>query len=233
MNQKSSIIIAIALLLSSIVLAYGLVKMRSQQNFVTVKGLSEREVMADQGWWSINAQYGANSVSEIQQNVESIQSTIAGFLKDKGFTEEEINVESINIYQNNYQGALTRLNADIKISVQTSNIVKLKTATKDVGELLQAGLLIQSDKWASGPKYYFTKFKDLKKEMLAEATVAAKDAAQEFATNSGATVGKIRRANQGVFQILPGNKTQDNEVFYDEKIIRVVSTFESVVSKTK
>ncbi len=59
--------------------------------------------------------------------------------------------------------------------------------------------------------------------MLAEATKEAKEAAQEFATNSGSSVGKMRRANQGVFQILPGNRTQEDQVFFPEKIVRIVS----------
>ena len=226
MKQTNSISIAIALVISSIILAYGMTQIKKQQNYVTVKGLSEREVIADQAWWSINAQYGANTVDAIQNKVISIQTTIKDFLREQGFSESEINVENINIYQNNYQGAVTRLNADVRISVTTEDISKVKLAVKASGILLEKGILIQSDKWASGPKYYFTQFKDIKKEMLAEATIAAKEAAQEFARNSGAEVGDIRRANQGVFQILPGNKTQDNQEFFDKKIIRVVSTFD-------
>ncbi len=226
MPTKSAITIAVGMFVSSIIIAIGMMNIKKQQNFVTVKGLSEREVVADQAWWSINAQYGANTISDIQNKVSWTQNEITTFLSNSGFGESEIKVESINIYQNNYQGALTRLNAEIKISVLTEDINKVKNASKSIGDLLAKGILIQSDKWASGPKYYFTKFKDIKKEMLAEATHAAKDAAQEFAQNSGAQVGNIRRANQGVFQILPGNKTQDNEEFYDQKIIRVVSTFE-------
>ncbi|NNE25208.1 MAG: SIMPL domain-containing protein [Saprospiraceae bacterium] len=226
MKQNNYLGIALAIVLSSIILAFGMTQIKKQYNYVTVKGLSEREVFADQAWWSINAQYGANTVDAIQSKVVMIQTTIHDFLKEQGFSEGEINVENINIYQNNYQGALTRLNADVRISVTTPEIRKVKQAVKASGVLLEKGILIQSDKWASGPKYYFTQFKDIKKEMLAEATVAAKEAAQEFAKNSGSKVGTIRRANQGIFQILPANKTQDNQEFYDKKIIRVVSTFD-------
>jgi len=226
MNTRSIVIVSGALVLSSLILAFGMSRIKNQQNYVTVKGLSEKEVTADQAWWSINAQYGANSIQDIQNKVQWIQIEIETFLLSKGFVEEEINIESINIYQNNYQGARTTLNADLKISVSTSDVLKVKNASKEIGELLGKGILIQSDKWASGPKYYFTRFNELKKEMIAEATHVAKEAAQEFAINSGSKVGKIRRANQGVIQILPGNKTQDNEEFYSQKIVRVVSTFD-------
>lgn len=224
MKTTTSLILALTLIISSIILAFGMTKIKTQNNYVTVKGLSEKSVTADRAWWSINAQYGGNTVEEIQSQIGYIQTRITEFLKKHNFSEEEINVESINIYQNNYREATSRLNVDIRISVTTDNVEKVHQASKSVTELIADGILIQSDKWASGPKYYFTKFKDLKKEMLQEATKEAKAAAKEFAVNSDSEVGKIRRANQGVFQILPGNKTEENEVFYVDKIIRVVST---------
>ena len=216
----------LGLIISSLILSFGFGKIKAKNNYVTVKGLSEREVMADKAWWGINAQISANSVEEIQNRVSKVESQIKSFLKNQGFTEEETNVEGFNIYENNYQGAVSKYNANINLSVSTSDIEKVKKGSKSVGDLIAKGILIQADKWASGPKYYYTKFKEIKKEMLAEATKEAKAAAQEFANNSGSNVGKIRRANQGVFQILPGNQMQEDQVFFSDKIIRVVSTFD-------
>lgn len=181
-------------------------------------------MIADKAWWSINSQYGANTTEDVQAGLNRVEAQVRGFLLNHNFTEEEINLEGINIYANNYQGAGSRYTANIKISVTTNNIQKVKTASKSVTDLISMGILLQADKWAAGPKYYFTKFKELKTEMLAEATQEAKNAAEQFAINSGSTVGDIRRANQGVFQILPGNRTQEDHVFVSDKIIRVVST---------
>lgn len=224
MNKSSALYIAIGLILSSLILSFGMTKIKSKNNYVTVKGLSEKEVVADRAWWSINTQITANNTAEMQERIAKIESHIKGFLKKQGFVESEINVPSLNVYQSHFQGAPTKLNGDYKISVSTTDIGKVQSSVKSTGDLINKGILLQSDQWSAGPKYYFTKFKELKKEMLAEATKEAKAAAQEFANNSGSAVGKIRRANQGVFQILPGNRTQENEVFFSDKIIRVVST---------
>ncbi len=63
--------------------------------------------------------------------------------------------------------------------------------------------------------------------MLEEATKNAKEAALEFAKSSGSKVGKIRRANQGVFSILPGEQTSNAmEMQQINKKVRVVSTIE-------
>ncbi len=229
MYNQAAFVLAGGFILGCVILAFGLKQVRPTSNYVTVKGLSEREVMADKAWWSIHAQFGANTVAVIQSSIREVETEIKNFLTEKGFTQDEISIEGINIYQNNYQGAPTRLNADVRVSVTTNDIEKVRSASEAVTELIAKGLLIQSDKWASGPKYYFTKFKVLKKEMLAEATREAKAAAEEFAANSSSRVGVIRRANQGVFQILPGNRTNENEVFFPDKIIRVVSTVDYVL----
>ncbi len=226
MNLKTSIYLGISMIISSIILAFGFSKIKEQVNFVTVKGLSEKEVVADKAWWSLNTQVSANTTAEMQRNIQYIESQFKTFLKDNGFTEDEMNQASLNVYQNNYKDATSRLQGDYKLSLTTNDIEKVKDAIKLTGDIFSKGILLQSDPWSAGPKYYFTKFKSLKKEMLAEATKEAKAAAQEFADNSGSNVGKIRRANQGVFQILPGDRTNENEVFYSDKIVRVVSTFE-------
>jgi hypothetical protein len=63
--------------------------------------------------------------------------------------------------------------------------------------------------------------------MIADATARAREAAVEFARDSESALGGIRRANQGVFEILardpePGLGEQSRI----EKTVRVVSTVE-------
>jgi hypothetical protein len=68
---------------------------------------------------------------------------------------------------------------------------------------------------------------DLKPEMIAEATSRARESAEQFAKDSGSRLGGIRRANQGVFVILPRDRAPGvDESSQVEKIVRVVSTVE-------
>jgi hypothetical protein len=224
MTNRGLLFLALGVVISAVILGSFHYSSRAVQNYVTVKGLSERVVVADKGWWAIQASYGANSVQEVQERVEWVEEKIRDFLEKSGFTSDEIKVESINIYRNNYQGAVTRMNVDLRVTINSDKVDLINATSGRVGELIASGILITSDKWSTGPKYYFTKFSDLKTDMLAEATHEAKRAADEFAANSGSSVGKIRRANQGVFQILPGNRTSESEEFYIDKIVRVVST---------
>ncbi len=105
---------------------------------------------------------------------------------------------------------------------------------KSLGEtekLLKAGVLLdgQMDGIAN-PRYTITVFNELRPQLLAEATKNARLTAQQFASDSGAKIGKIRSANQGTIQIF-GSDGNDESAYYSPtstpvKKIRVVSTFE-------
>jgi len=100
-----------------------------------------------------------------------------------------------------------------------------------VGELVAAGVALTSGAgYGTGPTYLFTKLNDLKPAMLAEATANARDAAAEFAKRSGAQVGDLKRASQGLFEILPRDQAPGiPEGSQLEKVLRVVTTLEYVL----
>ena len=75
------------------------------------------------------------------------------------------------------------------------------------------------------PTFIFSGLNNIKPGMIAKATQGARKAAEQFAVDSGSRVGKIRTANQGIFQILPLFETYginvDNEI---TKRVRLVTT---------
>jgi len=221
-----AIILSIGFIVGSIALGVYMKQARSNDSFVTVKGLSEREVTADRGWMAVNTSFGSNSLEDIKAKMNSQEGKIISYLKDKGFASNDITTDNINIYQNDYNNASFRFNANLRVTVSSTDVDAIEKASGDKSGLISKGVLTSGDKWQNGPKYYYTKFTDVKTEMIAEATHEAKRSAEQFATNSGASVGNIRRANQGVFQFLPGDRSNESAEFYKEKIIRVVSTLD-------
>ena len=59
------------------------------------------------------------------------------------------------------------------------------------------------------PQYYYTKLSELKIEMIAQATKDANERAKKIAENAGSTVGSLKNANMGVFQIVAQNSSED------------------------
>lgn len=97
-----------------------------------------------------------------------------------------------------------------------------------MGELVDAGVVLAAEGGRhAGPGYLFTRLKDLKPEMIAEATANARRSAEQFAADAGSRLGGIRRANQGVFVIQPRDRapaiTEQSQL---HKTVRVVSPIE-------
>ena len=103
----------------------------------------------------------------------------------------------------------------------------IQSASQDIGDLIEAGVVFSSGGYGSGPTYLFTRLNDLKPAMLAEATANARAAADEFAKKANTRIGGIKHAAQGFFEILPRDQapgiSQEGQM---DKTLRVVTTVE-------
>lgn len=81
--------------------------------------------------------------------------------------------------------------------------------------------------YVPGPSYIFSDINTVKPAMIAEATRNARAGADQLALDSGSVFGEIRRANQGILQILPaGGADTLSETSQIQKTIRAVVTIE-------
>ena len=116
--------------------------------------------------------------------------------------------------------------------VRSTQPERVAAASQRVGELVAAGVVLSSggEYGPGGPTYVFTKLNELKPPMIAEATARAREAAEQFARDARSELGGIRRANQGIFEILPRDQApgifEGNQIL---KTVRVVSTIEYVL----
>jgi hypothetical protein len=208
-----------------------LIKSRLGLRNVTVKGLSEREVKADLGFWPVRFVVTGPSLEVARAKLETSEASVKAFLIAKGFADTDMSVQNIQVEDRlagyNAQGTPedTRFVLTEDILVRSIDVQKLADASRSIGDLLRSGVVFSSDAYNAGPSYVFTKVADLKGEMLAEATKRAREAAQKFAEESGAKVGDIQTANQGIFEIKPAveipNDRPEKQI---DKTVRVVTT---------
>ncbi len=228
-NQSifSSIILSLGLALAGYFIGSNYSKARLIDRTVTVKGLSEQEVKADLAIWPITFVIATNDLSEMEQQLKAQGKTIIAFLKGHGLNADEISpgVPNINDTQaNNYGGnnyVAYRYKGRGKITVQTTQIEVLNRLMENISDLLHEGIVIEQDEYRNRVDYTFTGLNDIKPGMIREATIKAREAAQQFAKDAGSKVGRIKRANQGYFSILD----RDTNTPYIKKI-RVVTTVE-------
>ena len=83
---------------------------------------------------------------------------------------------------------------------------KIEKASREISNLISQGIELSS----SNPNYYYSKLEDLKLELIAQASENAKQRAENIATKSGGNLGKLQKADLGIFQITGKN---DNEEY--------------------
>lgn len=228
----SSVVLAAGIAVGGFFPGYYYYHSKMDANFVTVKGLAEMDVRADLGVWDIKYVVTGNDLPAAQAEMVKQKGIILSFLKDSGFSEGEISVkrtETNDLMANPYRSdALNNSRYILTQSIQVSskNVDLVDAAVNSSGNLISKGIVFDSNNY-NPVSYIFTKINDIKPQMLESATKNAEAAANEFAKSSKTKVGKIRKANQGVFSILPRQQTASAmEMNSIEKKVRVVSTVE-------
>lgn len=233
----AALLLAIGAALAGWFVAEGLREHGTADRYVSVKGISEREVKADLTIWPLSFVVGGDDLVQVQRDVERNAGLIADFLTGAGFSDEEIEPQDLRVTDRQAQvynsGPQTgpRFIASQTIVLRSTAVDEVAALSGGLGRLVSQGVVLGNDPNnytpTTGPSFLFTKLTEIKPEMIAEATANARQGAEQFAADSGATVGSIRSANQGVFQILPRD---DAPGIYEpaqlHKKVRVVSTIE-------
>lgn len=219
-----AIIIALGLTLLGINIKSGIEKFSNKDRKVTVKGLAEREVMANKITWPIVCKELGDYLPTLYNNINSTNTAIIDFLKKNGISENEISINppkvidiNSNIYSNNTRGY--RYNITSVITVTSSQVTKVREIISKQGELLKQGIAIVEGDYDNRISYEYTDFSAIKPEMMKEAISNAQKTAKQFAENSESKLGKIQTASQGQFSI----QDRDTNTPYI-KDIRVVTT---------
>lgn len=201
---------------------------------VTVKGLAEKEVKADIAVWNIRIIRAGGNLETLRGRLAADQKAVVKFLTEGGLDQAEIlpgRLETLDQLANQYRSE--RVNPDNRyilkqtVMARTGKVDEVEKLVGRTEGLLKQGVIFEGDSYPPSVSYLFTRLNDVKPDMLREATANARQAADEFAKNSGARVGDIKSASQGQFTILPLYQTPDaQETQQKDKKLRVVSTVE-------
>ena len=217
----------------------GTARFKSDVRTVTVKGLVEKEVKADEAVWTLSLRRASDDLKDAHSKITADREAVLAFLEKRGFKENEITrqpTRTIDKLAREYgQPQATerfRFLVTAAVAVRTPNIDLVQKSLGETEELLRAGVILDGEREGGGanPRYVVAKFNELRPQLLADATKNARTIAQQFAADSGTSVGKIHSANQGSIQIY-GSDGNDESGPYGPtstpmKKIRVVSTFE-------
>jgi len=211
----NSIIIALAIVITAFIFAGSFKNRNSANNSINVTGLGSKDFVSDLIVWSGSFIKKSFDLKQAYAELDRDRESIKTYLVSKGIKTESIIFSAIEIvkefddvYDNSgnrtksiFTGYLLKQN----VQIESSEVDKVEEISRQVSELINSGV----EFYSNSPQYYYTKLAELKIEMIAEATKDANIRAQRIAENAGSSVGDLKNADMGVFQITAQNSSEE------------------------
>ena len=224
----SALILALGLVCLGAFLKTGITGFKDTERVVTVKGLSERTVHADNVLWPLQYKLIGNDLNTLYSDMEKNNQKIISFLNSNGIGDSDISVALpvvVDLYADRYvntQDLRSRYNITATVTVTSTQVDQVLKAMNNTATLLKDGLAISSSEYGSSSIVFtFEGLNAIKPEMIKEATQSAREAAEKFAEDSDSRLGKIKMASQGQFSITDPDR---NAPYI--KQVRVVTTIQ-------
>lgn len=222
-NSMWAIIMAVGIALCGYFIYLGIFKYAEKDRCVTVKGLSEREVLANRVTWPIKIEIEGNDINQMYEQISQKQDSLLTYLKKNTISDSEITISSPDMtdrWEYNYDECIKkgkkRYTLSMVITVVSKDVNRIISLMNKELELRKKGLDISTNEY--GVEYEYINLSDLKPEMVEEATKNARDVAEKFAKDAECSLGGIINASQGQFTI------EDQYTRPQYKKIRVVTT---------
>lgn len=208
-------IIAISIIITAVIFAGAYKSKFNKQVTISVTGLAEKSFTSDLIVWRGEYQRKSLDLKNAYSLIKNDEANVRQYLKsnridDRDFVFSAISIEKEFETKRNEQGKeinseFTGYKLTQKVTVESKNINRVEIVSREVTQLIESGIEISSLE----PSYFYTKLSELKIDLLAKASADAKRRAETIAINSGGALGKVLKADMGVFQITAPNSNED------------------------
>ena len=208
----SPLVIGLCIIISCAILGGAFLKYKlSDTRTIGATGSASVDFDADLiVWRGYFKAYSENS-SKAYDQIKKQASWVEDYLKNKGLNESDYVFSAVDISENtksNYDEYGNYVNTVIEgytlsqnVVISSTNIDLVEEISRDISKLLDKGVQLTS----GTPEYYCTGLDEIKLDLIEQATDNARTRVDIMAKQSGASVGKLRTSNLGVFQITARN----------------------------
>lgn len=210
----NTIIVAVAIIIASVLLGHAWRRTHVGNESISVTGLAKQDFVSDlivwDGYFTAESKNTKIAYSELKQDAEIIKK----YLISKGIQEKEIIFSSVTIEsdfeyikdkegnsEKEFKGYILTQN----LKIESKEVDKVENISREASELIDLGVNFAS----SAPQYYYTKLAELKIKMLSMATEDARNRAVAIAENAKSSLGALRKADMGIFQITAQNSSEE------------------------
>ncbi len=208
-------LIAISVVLAAWLLGSSYMNRNRTQQSISVTGLGEKDFTSNLIVWNGSFSKRNSVLKDAYAELDADRETIKKYLISKGVKLSEMVFSSISIskeysrsydnYGNMTSSVFSGYNLTQNVTIESFAVDNIESISRQVSELINSGVEFYSE----SPQYYYTKLAELKVEMIAAATKDANTRAEKIAANAGSSLGKLKNASMGVFQIVAQNSSEE------------------------
>ncbi len=208
---SAAFVIGISLIFCTLVAGNVVMQTKASDKAIRVKGYAEKHISSDFGIWHGQLTARAAQLPQAYQVVERDMAKVTAWLGQKGVAAEHVSLSAVSIETQRKRDTNGHDTSEIEsytlqqsVTIRLPDVKLVDAVSKDSSALIKDGVELTSGM----PEYYYTGLEGLKIEMLGEATKDAGRRAHTIVANADAKLGRLRSAQQGVFQITPVYSTE-------------------------
>jgi hypothetical protein len=238
----SAIVIGIAIVITAFILGKSFKNRNENLDSISVIGLGTKDFVSDEILWSGSFTTNNSDIKEAYNKIISDQKIVRDFFIGKGFKANEFTFGAVNFqkkfkeirkenpentYQTQYEQVFVGYEATQTISFSAKKNPDMMKRIEDVSsktsELINSGIELSSN----SIQYTFSDLPSLKQSLIEKATKDASERANKIVNTADGSIGKLKSASMGVFQITGQGSTEDdsyggiNDTFSKNKTARI------------
>ncbi len=211
----AALLVGVALVAASYVAVQGVKYVKTfESSRLDVTGSADRLVTSDQVKWmaSFGRRVDANSLSQGYRLMAGDLDAVLKVLGPHGFTRTDLTIQPVTVNPDYRQcsNAASDCTPDVVgfelaqyFTLSSGEVDKVTALAQDAQPFVDAGLSYQT----VSLEYYYSGLAGVRPELLAEAIKDAQRRAEAVASATGVSIGQLRSADSGVFQVTQLNST--------------------------
>ena len=242
---KSSVIIGVAIIITAWILGRSFQNRNENLDAISVIGLGTKDFVSDEILWSGSFTTSSLDIKTAYSKIVSDQKIVSDFFIGKGFKANEFSFGAVNFQkkfrevrsegidnQTRYEQVFDGYQATQTISFSAKKnpdlMKRIESVSSKTSELVNSGIELSSNSM----QYTYSDLPSLKQSLIEKATKDASERANKIVNTAEGSIGKLKTASMGVFQITGQGSTEDdsyggiNDTFSKNKTARITVRLE-------
>ena len=147
-SLPSSLVLAIGFIIAAVLIGGSLRDMRKADRYVSVKGLVEREVVADLAVWTIKTSVAGNDLPAAQQQIDANVAKVKSFLNTNGFGNDAIESGGIRVVDrkareyDNANANQARYIIEATMVLRSTDVMRVVKVSQLTSDLVKTGVTL-------------------------------------------------------------------------------------------